>query len=202
MVYKEFDQIRLDAFKEITSIATGNAATSLSVMLDKRVDITVPSIVVEEVTDIPALIGERDKKVTVLNFTVTGQFRGNIMLIFSPSECLGLIKMLTGHKIHNIRNLNEMDVSAIKELGNIVTGSYIRVLAEGLGVSTRYSIPAFACDMLGAIFDETVARLSSETEQAVVMESEFIIKDEVYRGYLIYILTPNAVSVLIKALGS
>ena len=202
MLYKEFDQIRLDAFKEITSIATGNAATSLSIMLGKRVDITLPSIVVEEVTDIPALIGEREKKVTVLNFTVSGQFRGNIMLLFSPSECLGLINILTGQKIHNIENLNEMEVSAIKELGNIVTGSYIRVLAEGLGVSTKYSTPAFAYDMLGPVFDETVACLSSETEQAVVMESEFIIKDEVYRGYLVFILTPNAVRILIKALGS
>ncbi len=202
MVYKEFDQIRLDAFKEITSIATGNAATSLSVMLGKRVDITVPSIVVEEVTDIPALLGRREKKVSVLNFTVSGQFRGNIMLLFSPSECLRLITILAGQKVHDIENLNEMGLSAIKELGNIVVGSYIRILAEGLGVNIRYSIPGFAIDMLGAIFDETLARLSSETKNAVVMESEFIIKDEVYRGYLVFILTPNAVRVLIKALGA
>jgi chemotaxis protein CheC len=202
MVYKEFDQIRLDAFKEITSIATGNAATSLSVMLGKRVDITVPSIVVEDVLNIPALIGEREKKVTVLNFTVSGQFRGNIMLLFSPSECLRLINMLTGQSVDNIVNLNEMELSAIKELGNIVTGSYIRVLAEGLGVRTKYSVPAFAYDMLGAVFDEIMASLSSETEHAVVMESEFMVRHEVYRGYLIFILTPNAVKVLIKALAA
>ncbi len=47
MIYVEFDKIRLDAFREISSIATGNAATSLSVMLGKKVDITVPNIMVE-----------------------------------------------------------------------------------------------------------------------------------------------------------
>jgi len=200
MVYKEFDQIRLDAFKEITSIATGNAATSLSVLLGKKVDITVPAIVVEQVTNIPALLGEREKKVFVLNFAVSGQFRGNIMLIFSPSECLGLINMLTGQGQHDVESLSEMELSAIKELGNIVTGSYIRVLAEGLGVKTSYSVPAFAYDMLGAVFDETLACLSSEAEEAVVMESEFIIENELYRGYLVFMLTPLAVKILIKAL--
>lgn len=202
MVYKEFDQIRLDAFKEITSIATGNAATSLSVLLGKRVDITVPGIVVEQVTNIPTLLGERENKVMVLNFTVSGQFRGNIMLLFSPSECLGLINMLTGQRVNDVENLSEMELSAIKELGNIVTGSYIRVLAEGLGVRAKYSVPAFAYDMLGAVFDETLACLSSDTEQAVVMESEFIVKNEMYRGYLVFILTPIAVKVLIKALAA
>jgi chemotaxis protein CheC len=200
MIYKDFEQIRLDAFKEIASIATGNAATSLSILLGQRVDITIPGIAVEEVTSIPTLIGEREKKVTVLNFTIRGQFKGNIMILFSPSECLGLINMLTGQGQHDIENLSEMDLSAIKELGNIVVGAYTKVLAEGLGVKVKYSVPAFAYDMLGAIFDETVACLSSETEKAVVMESEFLIQNKLYRGYLVFILTPLAVKILLKAL--
>jgi chemotaxis protein CheC len=200
MIYKEFEQIRLDAFKEITSIATGNAATSLSVLLGQRVEISIPGIAVEEVTSIPGLIGEREKRVTVLNFTVSGQFKGNIMLLFLPSECLGLINLLTSQGQHGIENLNEMELSAIKELGNIVVGSYIKVLAEGLGVRAKYSVPAFAYDMLGAIFDETLACLSAETDKAVVMESEFLVQNKLYRGYLVFILTPLAVKILLKAL--
>ena len=61
MTFMEFDKIRLDAFREISSIATGNAATSLSTMLGKKVDITVPNIMVEDVGNVMELLGGPEK---------------------------------------------------------------------------------------------------------------------------------------------
>jgi chemotaxis protein CheY-P-specific phosphatase CheC len=76
------------------------------------------------------------------------------------------------------------------------------VLAEGLKVKISYSVPGFAYDMLGAILDEILARLSLETDCAVVMESEFVVREQIYRGHLVFILAPKAVNAIIRALGS
>jgi len=91
MKYPEFDRIRLDAFREISSIATGNAATSLSALLDRRVDITVPNIMVEALENIPDLLGGCEKTVTAVPFSISGEISGSILLILSSSESLRLV---------------------------------------------------------------------------------------------------------------
>ncbi|MBW1838807.1 MAG: chemotaxis protein CheC [Deltaproteobacteria bacterium] len=202
MTRTEFDQIRLDALREILSIATGNAATSLSTMIGKRVDITVPNVMVEAIEKIPEVLGGREKKCTVVYFSVSGQVSGSIFLILSSSESLRLANMLTGRKETHTGSLGEMELSALKELGNILSGSYIMVLSQELKLKTRYSIPGLASDMLGAIFDEILAHLFLEAENAVIMESEFIVRGEVSRGHLVLILPLNAVNTIIKALGN
>ncbi len=202
MTFRAFDQIRLDALREISSIATGNAATSLSTMLGKKVDITIPNVEVETLGKVPDLLGGWDKIVSVIHFYVKGQVKGSILLVLSSSETLRLVNVLTGQKPAHIESLDYMGISALKELGNIVAGSYIRVLAQGLKIKMTYSIPGFAHDMLGAILDQILAQLSQETEHAVIMESEFLVREEVYRGYLIFILTPKAVSAIIESLGN
>ncbi len=202
MTYVEFDKIRLDAFREISSIATGNAATSLSAMLDKKVDITVPNIMVEALEKVPELLGGSEKTMTAVYFSITGQVSGSILLVFSSSESLRLVDILTGRKADHVESIDEMGISALKELGNIVIGSYVRVLADGLKVKISYSVPGFTYDMMGAILDEPLAHLSLETKHAVIVESEFIIREKIYRGHLIFILAPKAVNSIIKALGS
>ncbi len=198
----DFDKIRLDAFREISSIATGNAATSLSALLDRKVDITIPNIMVETLEKIPELLGGAEKIMTTVYFTVSGQVSGSILLLFSSSESLRLVNILTGQKVDQIEGLDEMGISALKELGNIVIGSYVRVLAEGLKMLIGYSVPGFTYDMMVAILDESLARLSLETKDAVVVESEFIVREKIYRGHLAFILAPKAVNDIIKALGN
>jgi chemotaxis protein CheC len=202
MAHMEFDQIRLDAFREISSIATCQAATSLSTMLSRRVDITVPNVMMEALDKVPELLGGAEKPVSAIHFSVTGQISGTVILAFSSNESLRLANVLTGQHVERIEHLDEMGISALRELGNILTGSFVKVLADGLKVKFSYSVPGFAYDMLGAVLDEMLARLSLETGSAVIMESEFIVRQEIYRGHLIFILSPRAVNEIIKALGN
>jgi chemotaxis protein CheC len=171
-------------------------------MLGKKVDITIPNIMVEAVENVPELLGGPEKAMTAVYFSITGQVSGSILLLFSSSESLRLVDILNGQKVEQIENLDEMGISALKELGNIVIGSYVRVLADGLKVAINYSVPGFTYDMMGAILDEPLAHLSLETKHAVIVESEFIVRDKIYRGHLIFILAPKAVNSIIKALGS
>ena len=198
----EFDQIRLDVLREITSIATGNAATSLSALLGRKVDVTVPNIMVESVEKVPEILGGGGKIVSVVYFLVSGKISGSILLVLSAPESLRLANLLTGQKVRKMENLDEMGLSALKELGNIIIGSYMRVLADELKVRITHSVPGFAYDMLGAILDEILAQMSLETEYAVIMESEFIVRGEVRRGHLVFILEPETTKAIIRALGT
>ncbi len=77
----ELDPVKLDKLREISSMAAGNSATSLSAMLGRRVDITVPDIMVEAVANIPALLEIEENIASVVYFSVRGQVSGNIFFI-------------------------------------------------------------------------------------------------------------------------
>jgi chemotaxis protein CheC len=198
----EVSHIPLDVLRELSSMAAGNAATSLSVMVGRKVDITMPNISIEALEKLPEVLGGKDKIVAVIHFLVSGQVSGGIFLLLSPSESLSLIHILTGQNVAQIENLDEPALSALKEMGNIITGSYTRVLAQELKMRVEYSVPGFSFDMLGAVLDATLSRISSEAELAIITESEFIVGDEVCRAHLIFILTARAVSNIIRALAN
>jgi chemotaxis protein CheC len=198
----EVGHIPLDVMRELSSMAAGNAATSLSVMVGKKVDITLPSISVEALEKLPEVLGGKDKFVAVIHFLVSGQVSGSIFLLLSPSESLSLIRILTGQNVIQSESLDEPALSALKELGNVITGSYTTVLAQELKMRVEYSVPGFSYDMLGAILDATLSRLSSEAELAIITKSEFIVGDDICRAHLIFILTAKAVNNIIRALAN
>lgn len=199
----EFDlnHIQLDALREISSIAAGNAATSLSSMLGKRVNITVPNVMVEALERVPKALGGEENITNVVYFSVSGQVSGSILLILSISESLKLVNVLTGKKAPQAEGLDEMGLSALKEMGNITTGWYLRAMSQGLKMKITHSIPGFASDMLGTILDGILARLSLEAEHAVMMENKFMVEKDVYKGHLIFIPEPGALKVMLQALG-
>jgi len=196
----ELSQIQLDALRETSSIAAGNAATSLSVMLGKKVDISVPTIMVEASGKIPEALGGEENIVSAVYFSVSGQLSGSILLMLSVSESLRLVNILTGQKVDQIDGINGMGISAIKELGNITIGTYLRALDQTLNLKIIHSVPGFASDMLGALLDGTLAELSLKSEHVVMAENTFIVEEDMYRGHLIFILDPKSLHIMLKAL--
>jgi chemotaxis protein CheC len=194
------NQNQVDALREISSIAAGNAATSLSVMLGKEVTISVPSIMVEASGKIPEALGGEENIVSVVYFSVSGQLSGSMLLMLSVSESLRLVKILTGQKADQIERIDGMGISAIKELGNIIIGTYLRALGQALNLRITHSIPGFGYDMLGALLDGTLAELSLKSEHVVMAENTFIVEEDTYRGHLIFILESKSLQIMLKAL--
>jgi len=197
----EINYIQLDALREVNSIAAGKTATSLSTMLGKRVDITVPKIVVEALAKVPDALGGADKIVNVVYFSVSGQISGSLLLILTPSESLTLVSFLTGQKGVQTESLDEMGLSALKELGNITTGSYLYAMNQVLKMRSTHSIPGFASDMLGAILDGIIAGLSFEADYAVMVESEYTVEGVILKTNMTFILEPKALKIMLEALG-
>jgi len=131
---------------------------------------------------------------------VSGQVSGSILLILSISESIRLVSILTGQKVGQIQGIDEMGMSALKELGNITIGTYLRALAQALKLRITHSVPGFASDMMGAILDGILSELSLKTEYVVMAENKFMVEKEVYRGHLVFILEPNSLHVMLKAL--
>lgn len=172
MMFEQLNESQTDALKEISNIGMGHAATALSQLLGETVMLQVPRVTVTEFSVVPDLIGGAEKPVVGIILRILGDVRGSLLLVFPCDSATRLLAGLLGPG-GGEGDLSEMDVSTLKEVGNIVASAYLSALGQMLDLSLIPSVPAMACDMAGAVIDQVLIELDSSTDLALMIETEF-----------------------------
>lgn len=134
-----FNSLEMDAIGEILNISLGASATAVSTMLDRRVDITVPTVMVASRSEFE--FSYMEPAVGVEITYVTGLSGNNIMLL-KRQDVKVIVEILMGTEIPEEEfELNEMYLSAICEVMNQMMGSSSTALSELLGEPVNISTP-------------------------------------------------------------
>jgi chemotaxis protein CheC len=183
----------LDIFKEIGSIGSGNAATALSNMINKKVTITPVKTVILPIEDVPEELGGSEIIVFAVYLKITGGLNGDAIFLYPEEIGMKLIKEITnkGHAV-----LNEEAISAYKEMSNIFTGSYLNALSSLLNIVIIPSVPYFARDMLGALIDAILAEIGAKVESILLIKTDIMIEDKVIGGGYMMIFDPDSLNKL------
>ncbi|WP_112180864.1 MULTISPECIES: chemotaxis protein CheC [Paraliobacillus] len=169
---------QLDTLKEVGNIGSGNAATSLSTLLNRKVDMTVPAVRVVGFDEMMDLVGGPDKIIVSVYLRIQGEAPGNMFFVLSPPEAEVFVKEMTGIDNFNLENppFDEMGLSALQELGNILAGSYLSALSDFIKVLLQPSVPLLHIDMAAAILTQGLMELSQESDYAIIIDT--IINEE------------------------
>jgi len=192
---------QMDALREIGNIGAGNAATALSQLLNQRIDMTVPRVSVLPLEQVPDVLGGPENIVAGIFLRVLGNAPGSVMFMLPRSSALVLADMLIGKEIGTTKILNDIDQSALKEIGNILAGSYLNALSILTNLTLLPSVPALAFDMLGAILSVVLAELGQVGDFALVIETEFAEANKEVKGHFFLIPDPGSLSIILKAIG-
>lgn len=195
---KNLSSLQKDALKEIGNVGAGNAATAFAQFLDCKIEMTVPSVEILSISEVPEITGGMEKVVIGVLLSVLGEAPGSILLILSEESTVNLLEIVLEQKI-DLTGLDEVQTSAVKEIGNILAGSYLNALNQMTGFNLIQSVPAFCYDMAGAILSSSMIPISEESDYALLIETKFIKGDSEIEGY--FFLIPNHGS-LEKILGS
>jgi chemotaxis protein CheC len=201
---EKLNEAQLDAIKEVGNIGTGNAATALSMMLDKKVEISVPQVKVIPISKIPFLFENPEEVVCSVKMELKEDMTGEILLVFDPKTVKTLARVLTGMEITDITKMDEFTSSMMKEIGNIMCGSYITALAGFTNLFINPEPPELIVDMISAIISEISIPLALAGEENILLV-ETIIEieglEEVLQGYLLLVPSVDSLEKLLKALG-
>ncbi len=163
----------IDIFKEVSNIGTGTAATSLSVLLNKKVGIDLPEVEIVRFSDID--FGER--KVVAVISEAYGEISGLMMFITSVESIKEITSTLMGGMKSEGDEINEMEMSAIKEIGNIMFNSYFTSLTKLFNIEYNATIPEVCVDMLQTIYTIPATLMAKYADRAVIVESVIKIDD-------------------------
>ncbi|WP_315070720.1 chemotaxis protein CheC [uncultured Clostridium sp.] len=197
MEYSNLSALQLDALKEVSNIGAGNAATALSMMIGKKVDMTVPAVNVVRLEDIVEENGECEVAGTVVR--VLGDIAGNILLVFEKATAENIIMKLVGSKQSPE---SEMGGSVLCEIANIISASYMNSIAQLTNLAIAPSVPATSYDMLGAILTTTFIESNQYDEYILDIETVFLDDtEENIGGHFYYIPMPGSLEKILKSIG-
>jgi len=170
----EFTEFELDALKEIGNIGAGNAATALSQMVGRRIDLSISKVNFLSTDSIGKLMGGAQTNVAAVYLPFYGDIKGIILIFFSVERAFELSQMLTGSKPHSTEAFSDMEKSAIRELCSILTGAYLGALFKFIHLQVIHGVPTLILDMAQAILDTVLVELENQEEAAIFIKTELI----------------------------
>ena len=201
-VYDKLESFHFEALKEIGNIGTGNAATSLSTMMSKKVEINVPDVSVVEISKIPFMFKDPEKVTVGIQMSFFEDLNGQLLLIFDSEPAKQILKLLIGQGSDDLTQMDEMQRSVFSELGNIVCGSYLVSLSQFANLNLNSEVPQVTFDMVSAIVAESCLLYAEEEDKSIVIETEFEIESQVnVEAYLFQIMEPNSIPKLLNSIG-
>ena len=93
-----------------------------------------------------------------------------------------------------------MELSAMKEIGNIIAGSYLSALSTMTNLVITPSIPYIAVDMAAAILSVPAIQFGQFGDNALLIETEFG-DDVMMEGYFILLPDEDSYDKILQSLG-
>ena len=172
--YDELSSLELDTLKEIGSIGTGNAATSLSSLIGKPVRIKQPEVRIMGYNEAIEWIGGPEPITAGVLVGMSGQISG-IMLSVQQLDFVNLVlESMMGKTIQDYMELGEMERSALTEVGNIMISTFINALSGLADINIDLTVPAFTVDMQGAIITVPMAEYGGQSNYIMTIGGNFI----------------------------
>lgn len=193
--------VQMDALQEISNIGLGNAATALAELLNKRVEIAVPKARFLDFEQVYVLTGGIEEVVSCVNLSLEGDIPGTVVFMFSEQSTYNLIDMLMDQESGTTSELDDMGISAISEIGNVLTGSFINAIGGMTGLRMNTSVPMFAFDMLGAILSSSLVASGYWGDKILVIETLFFQDCDQIKGHFFLLPKTGALNGLFEALG-
>ncbi|MBO5335984.1 MAG: chemotaxis protein CheC [Lachnospiraceae bacterium] len=189
-----------DVLKEIGNIGAGNAMTALSQMLQCKVDMKVPQVKLLEFSEVGALMGGEEQIMLGVYLGVEGDITGSMMFLVEQQSAKHLINKLMMGMAPEGDTFSDIELSAMQEVGNIITGAYLNSLSSLTNLKIFPTPPALTVDMAGAILSVPAIQFGIFCDRILLIQSQFY-DDISIDGYFILIPDIESYSKILTSLG-
>lgn len=199
LTIEEMSDRYFDVLREIGNIGAGNATTALSTMLGARIDMMVPKVKLMEFKEVGTTLGGEEQLVAGIYLEVNGDIHGSIMFIQKKESARAMVQKLMGMPSTG-DDFTEMELSALKEIGNVITGAYLNSLATLTNLTIYPSVPDVCIDMAGAILSVPAIQFGAISDKMLLIQTDFA-DDVDLSGYFILVPDEESDAKILHALG-
>ena len=208
MDYSEkITSLHLDVLKEIGNIGAAHAATSLSDLLNKKIDMQVPKVSMVSFEEMMEISGGAENVVVGIFLRIEGDVEGSMFFILPIEQANDFIRNLIHDPAFDFSNppVSELGLSAMQEMGNILSGSYLSALSDFTGLKIYPTVPGLSIDMFGAIISIGLIELSQVSDHVIVINTTIFDEEnenlDSVHGHFYLLPDPDSFASIFNALG-
>lgn len=199
--------MHLDVLKEIGNIGAAHAATAMSQLLGRKIDMHVPNVALVSFDEMFDLAGGSEKVVAGIFLRIEGDLSGSMFFVLPIESANRFIQRLIGDDTFdfNSQPIHDMGISAMQEIGNILSGSYLSALSDFTGLKIYPTVPSLSVDMVGAIVSFGLIEVSHYSDEVIVIDTQMMEEgaDEksVVDGHFFLLPDPSSYITIFRSLG-
>ena len=196
----QINEMYIDVLREIGNIGAGNATTAIATMLNSKINMNVPKVELMDASKLGSAICPEDEIIVGIFLEVSQDITGSMMFLMKLDSAHYLADKLMGTYKKPDEPFDEMELSALKEIGNIITASYLTALSNMTNLKITPSIPYVSVDMAGAILSVPAIMFGQYGDNALLIETEFG-DDTMINGYFILMPEQDSYATILSSLG-
>ncbi len=198
----DFSSMHLDVLREIGNIGSGNAATALASLLNTVVDIEVPVISLISYEKVAEYLGGKDTKALGMTVELEGDVHGCMLEVVHYEFANKLINTFYPKELATLDDVDDMDLSVVREMSNITTAAYINSIAAMTQLFINIQPPDSYLDSVSNLVAIPAEKLSRDYNEPVLyIDEKLHIGDTEMKSGLILVLDSNSIQILFKKLG-
>lgn len=198
---EQLNEMHIDVLREIGNIGAGNAATSLSAILDKEVDMTTPIVRILDINDAANALGGPENPVVAILAKLHGDVEGIMVFLIEQEFTRQVLEILLGESDAHCECLSDLERSAISELGNIMMSAYAGSIGTMSQLNIKMSVPAVTVDMVGAILCVPAIEMGSVSDKIIFIQDDFLSSNRTISANMMLIPDIESLNRLMTSLG-
>lgn len=198
---RELQAVQLDALREVANMGAGHAATALSQLTKSRIMISVPQLQVARLEEVPELLAGSEEVVAAVLMHMLGDLTGRTLLIFPRASAMRLSEILLHRPSGHSHVFGELEQSALKEAGNILSAAYMNALSDFMGLMLLPSVPSLVIDLGAAVLTTAYTNFGHERDYVFCIQTEFLMEEnESVQGHFLLLPDVESLEVILRSI--
>lgn len=198
------DALQYDVLKELGNIGAGNATTALSKLINAKIDMRVPKVNLLGFSELAKAMGREEEIMVGILLLLEGDIDGMMMFLLDVDSARALVNSLMNKPLLDTDKGNidfdDMEFSALREIGNIITGSYLSALSDMTRLTIVSSVPSLQIDMAEAILSIPAIEFSKIGDKVLLIQTQFD-DDSQISGYFVLVPELDSYDKILSSLG-
>ena len=190
----EFTEMQQSALAEIANIGSGHAATALSALVGRPVEVGYSQALLTVLARALDQLGEPMNRSALVDTPIMGD-QGSMLLVFPEDSAQQLCVML------GTSMAEEIGRTALQEVGNILSASYLNAIVEMTGIALEPEPPRVEVDLLGRMITQSGAGGGRPNDPTVLMRSYLTVENSTTRFSFLFVPRIRSVQLLLERLG-
>ncbi|KRL99138.1 chemotaxis protein CheC [Liquorilactobacillus satsumensis] len=193
----KYTSLQLDALKEVINIGGGHAATSISKLVARKIEMDVPAVKILSYHELYQDILADNVEVHAVISGIVGEYGGIVLFVVADDAVAKLAELMLGSSSSD----KAVKMSAVSELTNIISNSFLGAIGKLLEVQLQSSLPVIQDDYFGAVISSAYVALDQYDDQIMVIRNEFTYAKERLDASLFLIPETGVIDRIVKSLG-